>query len=504
MKKLSIVILIAAVVVSSCSKTFFDINQNPNSSTNASVDLVLANALKVSAGFQNTAYSFLSEWMCHWAPSGSYAISSSDGSSYKQTTGFGDGLWTAYYRNLEDYDYVEKTAIASNQYFYIAAAKTMKALLYSQLVDMFNNIPYSQALQGTNNLTPTYDGAQAVYEDLSTQLGAAVVLFQRADAVGSLTQDILFGVGYPSARVPAANQTNQNANWAKFANSLRLRLLLRQTNMSGRAGYIQTEVNKIVANGAGFLTVNAGVNPGYSNSSGKQNPFYGFCYNTAGTFTQDFWRAAKYPIDFCKANNDNRLGRLYALAALPVPPGGFDYVGCVQGLSGNPVGSQSSTFGAGSLVSVSQDAVIFSAAESYLNQAEAILRGYLAGSAQTMFNNGVQASFTFLGAGSSAAYTSQAGNNQTNYAACASDAERVACIIRQKWMANNSVTPFEAWADYRRTGLPNVPLSSSSFVDVLAIPTRILYPTSEYTTNGANVGAQGTINHHGSKIFWMP
>ena len=69
----------------------------------------------------------------------------------------------------------------------------------------------------------------------------------------------------------------------------------------------------------------------------------------------------------------------------------------------------------------------------------------------------------------------------------------------------NMVTPFEAWCDYRRTGLPSdIPLSVSPSVDVLAIPLRILYPISEYTTNGANVNAQGTIDHHASKIFWMP
>ena len=496
MKKLSGFIIIAAVVLSGCSKGYYDINNNPNNSTNASVDLVLANALKTTGATPLNNFQFLSEWMNYWAPSGSYAVNSSDGASYHedQGTADGNGLWSNYYNNLEDYDYIEQTAIKSGQYFYIAAAKTMKAYLYQQLVDMFDKVPYTEALKGTANLTPKYDNGQDIYEALSTDLGAAVVLFQRADAVGSATQDVLFA--------------GNNSKWAKFANTLRLRILMRQTQMAGRAAYIQAEINKIVANGSGFSTVDAGVNPGYSNSAGKQSPFYGFCINTAGTYTQDFWRACKYPITFCQANNDPRYTRWYA--PIPSPPAAPNtYVGCVVGAaSGNPVGSGSSTFGPGLLVTVGQPSIIMSAAESYFLQAEAGLRGWIANTPQTMFNNGVQASFTYLGAGSSAAYTSQAGNKQTNYGACVTFNEQLNSIIRQKWLANNTVTPFETWCDYRRlfslglTAITEPPLSVSSFLNGPNVPVRILYPLIEYQSNATNAPAQGSLAHFTSKVFW--
>ncbi|HMD00542.1 MAG TPA: SusD/RagB family nutrient-binding outer membrane lipoprotein, partial [Ferruginibacter sp.] len=370
------IVILATLFLAACSNGYYDVNTNPNQSTNASVDLVLSNALKTTAAQQVTGYSVLSEWMNYWSPSGSYAISSSDGSSYKETTDFADnnGMWTNLYNNLEDYQYIETTATANNQYFYTGAAKVMKAYVYQQLVDMFNNVPYTQALQGAANLTPKYDNGKDIYEALSTDLGNAVTLFQRSDAVGSATQDVLFG--------------GNNSNWAKFANTLRLRILMRQTEIPGRAAYIQAEINKIIANGAGFLTTDAAVNPGYTNSTGKQNPFWAFSINTAGTYTQDFWRAAQYTITFSQAHNDPRYTRWYA------PTNTGAYVGTTLGASGNPVGSASSTFGPGVLKSVSQSAVIMSAAESYFLQAEAILRGFLPGSDLTMFNNGVQASFT--------------------------------------------------------------------------------------------------------------
>jgi Starch-binding associating with outer membrane len=487
MKKISIYLLAGMAILSSCKKDYFDLSNNPNVSSKATPDLVLTNALKVTGGTQITpgAYTAVSEWMGYWAPSGSYAISSSDGASYKQTNDFGDPIWTTFYRNLEDYEYVEKTATENKQYFYTAAAKTMKALVFGQLVDGFNNIPYKQALQGTSLIQPQYDNGKDVYEALAADLDAAISLFKRTDAVGSPTQDILFA--------------GNNAKWIQFANTLKLRLLIRQSEMSGRSAYIQTEINKIIANGGGFLIADAGVNPGYSNSTGKQNPLYGFNYNTAGTFIQDFWRANKFPITFGIANNDVRYKFLYA----PINNG--TWVGNVIGSTSNAVGSLSSTLGSGVLKSVSQPAIILSAAESYFLQAEAGLRGWIANSPQTMFDKGVQASFTFLGAGSSATYTSQSGNKQTNFAACATNAEKLNCIIRQKWMANNTVTPFEGWCDFRRTGLPaDLPISIHPQADVYAIPFRFLYPTSEYQTNTANVNAQGSINHHTSKIFWMP
>lgn len=501
MKKLSKFIIIAAVALSGCSKGYFDINQNPNSSTNASVDLVLANALKTTAGFQITSGNIttLSEWMNFWAPSGSYALNSSDGASYKQTTDFGDPIWTAFYRNLEDYDYVEKTAIANGQYFYTAAAKTMKAYVFQQLVDLFNNIPYTEALKGTANLLPKYDKGIDIYTALSTDLGAAVTLFQRADAVSVIGEDVLFGT--PAGGTAA----NQNPNWAKFANTLRLRLLIRQTEVAGRAAYIQTEVNSIVANGAGFLTIDAAVNPGYSNSTGKTNPFWGFAYSLAGSYTQDFWRAGKFIITFSVAHNDPRYTRWYA------PIGNGTYVGTVVGSPTNPTGGLSSVFGPGVLKSVSQPAVILSASESYFNQAEAILRGYLAGTASTMFNNGVSSNFVFLGltAGQATTYTSQAGDKEVNYSACTNFNERLNCISRQKFLAMNMVTPIEAYDLYRRLdylGLPfttSVPLSIHPNIDnPPTIPTRWLYPTSEYQTNLANVSGEGTINYHTSRVFW--
>jgi len=173
--------------------------------------------------------------------------------------------------------------------------------------------------------------------------------------------------------------------------------------------------------------------------------------------------------------------------------------------SGAFVGSASSIFGPGVLKVFSQPAILMSAAESWFLQAEAIQRTWLTGNAQTAYQNGVAASFSFLGVPSAASAASTYYNQsdaETNFTTATN---KIAVIMRQKWMAENSVNPFEEWADYRRLGLPaDIPLTQNPAVDVMAIPVRIIYPTIEYQTNSTNVTAQGTVNQHTTKVFWMP
>src|SRR5579864_8204046 len=205
MKKLSVLsaIIIAGISLSGCGKSYLDINSpNPNSATSATPELVLPNAMTVTASGQvtNTALAplqFISGWMNYWAPSGSYVQNGTDVASYFQTTGFADAYWIGAYRNLEDYYYVETSAKTQDKPFYVAAAKAMKSLVFAQLVDVFNNIPYSQAFQGTLVINPKYDDAQTIYHDLSNQLDTAATLMASPAAVAAANSDVMFGGDNP-------------------------------------------------------------------------------------------------------------------------------------------------------------------------------------------------------------------------------------------------------------------------------------------------------------------
>jgi hypothetical protein len=498
MKKL-LSVFVALTIISasfwSCSKGYLDINTpNPNAATSATPELVITNAMTTTALIQIananiTPILYVNGWMGYWASSGSYAPATDDIASYKETTEYGNNMWIYDYRNLEDYYYVEQSAEQQLKPFYTAMAKSMKSLVFQQLVDFFNNVPYSQAFQGTLIITPKYDNGQAVYDSLVLNCDSAVTLMQSPAAIGEASSDIMFG--------------GDNASWIAFINTLKLRLLMRQSQVSSQQAYIQAEIAKITANGGGFLTTDAGVNPPYANNAGQQNPLWGFFRTLTGLPTSggqaDLYRAAQFSITALTSYNDPRLPFIYALNSSGV------YAGSILGSSNNPPGGGASSLGPGLLQSVNQTAILISAAESYFLQAEAIVRGYLPGStadAAAAYAAGVQASFNYLGAGDATAYLNQ-GNINTNFSLATTTQQQIAVIMRQAWIAYNGVTPIEAYDNYRRTGLPSdIPLTVSAYKAGNTVPVRSLYPVSEYTSNAANVNAQGTIDYFTSKVFW--
>lgn len=497
---ISLVFLIAGV---SCKKGYLDINTNPNNSSDVGPELILPSALNGTASRLITSggtagYPAISGWMGQWAVSGSYAVSNAVAFyNYNPDHPFGEGIWDNIYNNLEDYYQVEQKAIAQNKQFYIGAAKIMMAHEFQQLVDIYGDVPYMDALQGTTVILPTYTSSQTIYEDLINQIDTGITDIKASGGAGVPSgSDIMFNGDVTS--------------WVQFANTLKLRILLRQTEMSGRTGYIQDHINDIKNEGSGFLTVDASVNPGYLNSAGKQNPFYGFNINTSGTYTNDYWRANQYALDFYGDNNDPRRERVYG----PTSGDPFTYAGNFLGQStGALVGSATSLFGPGVLKSVDQPSVIITASESYFLQAEAVLRGFLSGDAEDLYHAGITASFNEYGVddpdNAAATYYGQTGNSNVYWDNSRTFDYKLNLIIAQKWCAENTITPFEEWCDYRR--LPNIdfnkdiPLTQSIYAqDPKIVPYRLLYPQSEYGSNAENVPEQGDDAYRTDKIFWMP
>lgn len=491
LKRLTAVVFLAAIF-GSCTKQLLDINTSPNDPTTASASpqLVLSAALQnMAVQYSNPTadarFAFAGLWMGHISYSGNYAIAT-ENISYAITNNFAAGAFGNIYDILEDFDFVEKKGAESGNNFYRGIGILMKAYNYQTLVDLYGNIPYSDALKGTVASKPKYDDQKAIYDDLGKKMDTAIALLKTA-VTGSISGDVMFAGNAP--------------NWVKFANTVKLRLLLRQSQRADRAAYIAAEVAKLA--GASFLDVDAAVNPGYLNSAGKTNPFWGSNINTSGTYTQDFYRAGQYSIDFFQGHNDPRIGKYFKTASSP----GGTYQGNYFGDQGIP-NSKTSEFGTGVLKAFTQPAPIMLAAESYFLQAEAIARGWLAGgaaAAKTAYQNGVTKSFTFLGltAAQATTYYTQAGDNQVNWDATTNLSEQIALIIRQKWASLAMTNELEAYNDYRRLKLPaDVPLSTSPF-STGKMPTRLLYPQREYEVNSESVLAVGTITPT-TNVWWMP
>lgn len=492
-KKILLIVLVAVVAMSGCKKGYLDVNKDPNRVTedNITPELIFTqaqNAVGVRQG--STNFQFANDWMGYWAVSGSFAIDQRE-TTYNIDLAFGDPIWQNHYNVLFDLFQVKQKALAENSKLLAAASMILSAKLYQELVDMFGDIPYTQAFHNDQYTTPAYDKATFIYSDLQTVLDTAIS-YMKGPASSSFTAVDLINLG---------NQTK----WIKFANTLKLRLLIRQSQVSGFSP--TTEINKIIANGG---VLHAGesisVNPGYANETNKQSPFYGnYGLTPTGADANSLSRANTYFVTLLNSTSDPRLSRYF----LP-PTAGGTITGTVYGLAaGNPDGAHSSNIGPGVAGSPGQNQWILTSVESMFLEAEAIARGWMPGSAQTAYMNAVTESFTWLGVAGAAgaASTYMANNAIANWAnAGATVASMAKFIAYQKYIALCSIDPVEAWSDLRRLNMiPNngyISVNPSKVSPTL--PVRLLYPQSEYTTNGGSVGAEGPINAFTSKLFWQP
>jgi hypothetical protein len=511
MKIKSILILaFVALIGSSCNEKFLDINTNPNSLPTASPNYVFTNALNISAtnmagdNSRQGINEVGSYWAGQWSQSNGYILTTTI-FSYNYTNG-DFNFWDGYYDNLNDYQFVIDNADSYNQKFLKGPAKVMKAMLYQQLVDTYGNIPYSDALKGVGSLAPKFDDQKAVYEDLIKSLDDAIVDLKANTFASAFTgSDIVF--------------KGNTSKWIKFANSLKMRILMRQSKIAGRDAYIKTEINKIVSEGSGVITgedVALGGSGFFLATAGKLNPVYdrwGYDANGAKRALNNFPRLTKFLVNSLKDSKDTlRLKRIgYANGGENgATPGvstnkelAANYAGVPFGQSSGFLPAACSAIGPSLLVKgeYNRPYILFTAAEAQFLMAEAKQRYSdvtLPNTAKAYFEEGISQSFRVLGANVTGAAAFK-GSKIENYD-WDSSTDKLAAIAIQKWIALCNFNGLEAWTEYRRTNLPATP-QTVQVVDAKR-PLRFYYPNTESGSNSVNVSGVGAVDVFATKLFW--
>jgi Starch-binding associating with outer membrane len=522
MRKIFLSIIIVTALCGQSCKKYLAINNNPNQVATASPTLVLPLVLVNTASLVSSMNDYGGQTVGYLANAGGYGGFGASW-TYDYPPAQGEGFWDAGYEVLENCQYIINAsqgseAINGNA---DAAAKIMKAYIFQLLVDEFNDIPYSAALQGGANFTPKYDSASEIYPQLALLLDSAIAEINNNAATATVltsASDPLFGGAMGS--------------WKQFANSLKLRLIIRASTA--------TTFSDMSFTSDGFLTSDAVCNPGYAlaqASSGSQvNPSWNtWATNYAGSRVGQAWVPAYFVYgyyDGTKLSDPVRGTAIYygfpldSVNQLGVtPPSNTKTSPATNGAlgawyTGNGVSSGSD----GVLKGPGAGEPLMLLAESDFLMAEADLRGILSGTAATDFNNGIAASFAYIEVGPSLAPVLTAPTDATNYQAANStsylanfglattSAQQLEAIITQKYIALNFINGEEAWSEYRRTGYPvssstvlNNPYGSMASTQSQAtrpdhLPTRLPYPGSEAATNAANV-PQG-ISVYTSTIFW--
>jgi len=513
MKKYFLFIAAILILGSSCKKDFLAVNEvNPNSASSAPGNLILPAALNATATIMNNPknWDFVYLWYGVWSISGGYTINA-DLSQYNIRNSSYQGNWDNLYIAAKSFDDIQQASTTPQQSITLGIAKIMKAFIFQNLVDLYGDIPYTEAFKGSANLKPKYDKQQTIYEDLIVQIDAGIAALKGAPAdvyVPSSSEDIMY----------AGSATK----WIKFANTLKLRILMHQSGMAGRdVAYIKPKIALI---SGGYIGAGEGalVNPGYLHTAGKTSPAWAAFYNADASDSHvdggfNYYSANQDIIDFTWANanfGDLRVFALYKAVS------GASFKGNYFGVGNQLAAASASQIGTGNIQSFSQSAILLSDVESLFLQAEAAQRGYIgvAADAKTYYYAAIQASFNNLGLTSNTWVTYVGGNGTTDYNSFVVDnvgdgnfdfdaaTDKLKLIMSQKWVSLSGNTPVEIWTDYRRTGFPSfIHWSTDAAKKNISPPIRLLYPQREISTNGDNVPAIGknTADLFAAKIFWQ-
>jgi len=499
-KKILTLLLSLVLLGSSCTK-FLGVDEvNPNTASSVPPKLLLpaalTNVVKVMDNPRNFEFVYL--WYGLWSISNGYSQPSAL-MQYRLLNSNYQNSFSNLYLYGENFTVIENSATDPKDAGYKAIAMIMKAYIMHNLVDCWGNVPYSEAFKATDGvLKPKYDDQKAIYEDCILKLDAAIKLIQELPADAN--------------EIGAANDLVFSGNmglWAKFANTIKLRMLVHQSGMTDRGAYIKSAL--ATTSSVGYLGAGEGalVSPPFLENDTQMNPFYEVFYKGDGTGQSDavaYYFAGKDAVDFMADNADPRLGRFFQ------PYSGTSYAGNYLGqdvVTHPPLlAKDCSKLGflkgdAGYLIGTPTEAApLLTDFESLFVQAEAFERGYITGDGKALYNSAVTQSFIHMGLAAADASTYVAQNtNAVNYD-LAND--KIGLILTQKWLALDGVAPVEIWTDYRRSGYPhNLHFSEQTDKANDTPPVRLLYPQREISVNNDNVVAVGTINAFTSKIFWQ-
>lgn len=408
----------------------------------------------------------------------SFAVTNPEEFSLALTNNTYSGIWDGFFVNTANFTNIIEHP-AANYENHKAIAKILKSFYFQYLVDLYGDIPYTEAHKGSQNLTPEYDDDQAIYRDLVVQI---------EDAINTIDNPV-------SSTIPVGNEDvifqGNMSLWKQFANTLKLRLLLRQSEMTDAetTAYLAQEFSEL--QDVTFLTVDAVINPGYSNSNVDQmNPYFNQFIAIDGSQT-NFYRqfaASKYFGDNLNNTSDPRRGRIFA------PLFGGNVVGVIQGdnsaTNGGTAPNPLSQLGPLAIGSAAQDGYMMLAAESYFLQAEAALRNFIPGDGQALFEAGVSSSFNQMAIAPGTYIGSLSSTPGIGVSPSFSLEQNLRAIMYQKNVAMTHVNAMEVFIEYTRTGfIDEIPLAG---VDTPSTPRpnrmrRLLYPTSELAGNSANV-----------------
>lgn len=522
MKKINMltwVIGLIALTLFSCTHNFEDINTNPDKP-----DKIDQPKLLLGGVIKNISY--LSLWRGTAAVLGDYYV---DQYVSMFNDAFNNTLTKEFYYDGRDVQDMINLAEEQGHSHIQAMGLIVKSFIFQQMTDAFGDFPYSEALKGkTDNIfTPRYDTQEDIYADLLVQLEKANDLLSQKSVEDIGSYDNLYG--------------GDILKWRKFANSLKLRLLMRisgKTDVSSRIMEMLNQPDKyplMASNDDSAL---------FSYSDDQQSNWSPLYTAVHEKFDGTEFMSTTIEGHF-KAMNDPRMKVYFSPTVKGVENGEYIYAGvsnCISDANESAYNGGDSHNSRKGYIFVPQkvdskyasptvaQGILLTYSEVQFNLAEAREKGIISvGDAATYYRNGIAASFdywasripaNFIEMKSMANPPTEAFEaadvipdpdyyEQTKVAYTGTQAEKLEKIGVQKWIALY-LCGFEGWSEWRRTGFPKEisitpPRGLPSSSNINEWPRRIPYPQNEEVYNVEQyqiaVGRQGADNLL-TRLWW--
>lgn len=491
----SVVVLLLIFGVS-CDDGFDDLNTNKVSPTSVDPAFIFNNA--------SQGLSFTGSTLIYDIGIVQYIISPNSGvitgANYNQDNrNSTQGMWIDYYRTVIRHtrDVIDRAEGLPDRSNLVQMARITQAYAFMVLTDSYGDIPYFEGGKGFTDqiVLPVYDPQQMIYPSIIQELQQAVAALNAGGRIE--TSEINYG--------------GDIEKWKRLGNSLLVRAGMRLSKVD------PAQAQQIVQAAApGVMQSNAD-NWAIRHDNNYRN---GFGTTLNGTEANNFYLVSTF-VDYLKEHNDPRLEAIAIryVGAKSGPEQRPDIgtndpsmqVGMPMGHDNSTVIEVASSLGLASFYDFSQadrlrvmkvDAPMFlvTHAQTQLLLAEAASRGWVTGSAETYYNNGVRAHMEQMASfDANAAIASE--DIDSYLAASPFDPDNaIEQINVQYWVASFPNGP-EAWANFRRSGFPALPpnpfpnqdLSSEQFIR------RLTYPSSELGVNVQNVNE--AISRQGADIL---
>ncbi|MEA9414570.1 MULTISPECIES: RagB/SusD family nutrient uptake outer membrane protein [unclassified Flavobacterium] len=428
-------------------------------------------------------------------------------STYVLLDGWNNAAWEQAYRREMVNALTVKRLVEQKGPRYYAWSLILKVYAMHKITDYHGPIVYSAF--GSEAATVPYDSQKVVYDQFFTELKTAV------DILTPLATADLKSTFFVDAKDATDGTTAKGVvvKWIKFANSLRLRLAMRISNVDPIKA--KAEAEAAIA-GFGVIDLNA------------DNIFY-LADHPVNTYTNEWAdiNVGAAIASIMNGYNDPRREQYFSPA---VSSGNYQAIRLGSLVDDDYRFAKADQFSkVGSIVTNGQ-IPWFTATESHFLKAEGALKGWnMGGTPQSFYESGITTSFAQNGSGSADTYINDdvlvaanftdplnAANNITGqnlvtvkWSDAASNEVKLQKIQTQKWLA---IFPDgqEAWAETRRTGYPKLFLPTNNFssgkIPAGTFIRRLNFPVQEKASNpvGYAQGVQelGGVDTGGTRLWW--